>query len=177
MISNAKVTTDSKRRCRDCTQNIFGMVYAKIAKIMFSLARNIIQVKTSSAANAPLGQYHAGIPMEIIHIDAIGQFTESVSGYHYIVMKIDQFTKWLECYAIPYQGAEQVAMSPVKVFIARIGCPLQIHSDQGRNFMSSIFCKLCKMVEISKTRTPNRPCANGQIERYNRTILQAIRCY
>lgn len=92
-------------------------------------------------------------------------------------MKIDQFTKWLECYAIPNQGAEQVAMSPVEAFIARIGCPLQIHSDQGRNFMSSLFCKLCKMVEISKTRTPNRPCANGQIERYNRTILQAIRCY
>ena len=44
--------------------------------------------------------------------------------------------------------------------------------------MSDLFRKLCQLLEISKTRTtPYRPCANGQIERYNRTILQAIRCY
>ncbi|XP_062617287.1 uncharacterized protein LOC134278991 [Saccostrea cucullata] len=91
---------------------------------------------------------------------------------------IDQFTKWLECYAVPNQGAEQVAMSFVEGFIARIGCPLQIHSDQGRNFMSDLFQRLCKMLEITKTRTtPYRSCANGQIERYNRTVLQSIRCY
>lgn len=45
MIPNAQVTTDSKRRCRDWGQNIFGMIYPKIANIMFSLARNVIQVK------------------------------------------------------------------------------------------------------------------------------------
>ena len=127
---------------------------------------------------APLGQYHAGIPMERIHIDILGPFIESARGNRYIVMMIDQFTKWLECYAIPNQGAEQVAMSLVEGFIARMGCPLQIHSDQGRNFMSDLFSRLCKLLEISKTRTtPYRPCANGQIERYNRTILQSIRCY
>lgn len=44
--------------------------------------------------------------------------------------------------------------------------------------MSDLFCKLCKMLEISKTRlTPYTPCANGQIKRYNSFILQAIRCY
>ncbi|XP_056017317.1 uncharacterized protein LOC130053777 [Ostrea edulis] len=59
-----------------------------------------------------------------------------------------------------------------------MGCPLLIHSDQGKNFMSDLFRKRCKLLEISKTRTiPYRPCANGQIERYNRTILQSIRCY
>lgn len=137
-----------------------------------------ISKKPHLQPKAPLGQYHAGIPMERIHIDILGSFTESVRGNRYIVMMIDQFTKWLECYAIPNQGAEQVAMSLVEGFIARMGCPLQIHSDQGRNFMRDLFCKLCKVLEISKTRTtPYRPCANGQIERYNGTILQAIRCY
>jgi transposase InsO family protein len=127
---------------------------------------------------ALLGQFHAGIPMERIHIDILGPFVESTKGNRYIVMMIDQFTKWLECYAIPNQGAEQVAMSLVEGFIARMGCPLQIHSDQGKNFMSDLFRKLCQLLEISKTRTTlYRPCANGQIERYNRTILQAIRCY
>ena len=44
--------------------------------------------------------------------------------------------------------------------------------------MSDLFNRLCKLLEISKTRTPPyRPCANGQTERYNRTILQVIPCY
>lgn len=116
--------------------------------------------------------------MERIQIDILGPFTESVRGNSYIVTMIDQFTKWLECYAIPNQGAEQVAMSMVERSIARMGCSLQIHSDQGIHFMSDLFFKLCKILEISKTRTtPYQLCANGQIERYNRTILQVIRCY
>lgn len=117
--------------------------------------------------------------MKRIHIDIIGPFTESVRGNRYIVNMIDKITKWLGCYAIPNQGAEQVAMSLVERVIVRMGCPFQIHSDQGRNFMSDLstnFLQNCKMLEISKTRTtPYRPCANGQIERYNRTIFQHVR--
>ena len=34
------------------------------------------------------------------------------------------------------------------------------------------------MLEISKTRTtPTHPCSNGQVERYNSTLLGLIRCY
>ena len=33
-------------------------------------------------------------------------------------------------------------------------------------------------VQVTKTRTtPYRPCSNGQVERYSRTILVMIRCY
>ena len=90
----------------------------------------------------PLGQYHAGIPMERIHIDILGPFIESARGNRYIIMMVDQFTKWIECYAIRNQGAEQIAMSLVEGFIARMGCPLQIYSDQGSNFMSDLFHRL-----------------------------------
>jgi hypothetical protein len=72
--------------------------------------------------------------MERIHIDILGPFVESTKGNRYIAMMIDQFTEWLECYAIPNQGSEQVARSLVEGFIVRMGCPLQIHSDQGKNF-------------------------------------------
>lgn len=49
-------------------------------------------------------------------------------------MIIDQFTKWLDCYPLPDQEADTVATSFIEGFISRLGCPLQIHSDQGRNF-------------------------------------------
>ncbi|XP_052782882.1 uncharacterized protein LOC128219100 [Mya arenaria] len=54
----------------------------------------------------------------------------------------------------------------------------KVFSDQGSNFESKLFTSLCEVLEIHKARTtPYRPSANGQVERYNRTLMDAIRCY
>ena len=51
-----------------------------------------------------------------------------------------------------------------------------MHSDQGRNFESELFQHVCQILEITKTRsTPYRPCSNGLVERFNRTLTQMIR--
>ena len=51
-------------------------------------------------------------------------------------------------------------------------------SDQGRNFESKLFAALCEAMHIHKTRTtPYRPSANGQVERFNRTLMDAVRCF
>lgn len=54
MISNVQVTMDSRRRCRNCAQNIFGIVDPKIAKIMFSLAKNVSTSKRNLISNKKL---------------------------------------------------------------------------------------------------------------------------
>ena len=127
---------------------------------------------------ARLGQYHAGSPLERVHIDILGPFTESNRGNQYVLMIVDQFTKWLECFPLPLQSAELTAKAVVDGFISRFGCPLEIHTDQGRNFDGKLFSSVCELLEVTKTRTtPYRPCSNGQVERYNRTLLQLIRCF
>ena len=134
--------------------------------------------KASRKAKAPLTKYHAGAPMERIHLDILRPFTPSKSGNKYILMLICQFTKWLEAYPLPHQRAESVARATVDNFITRFGCPTHIHTDQGTNFTSSLFQAICDILGIVKTRTtPYHPSSNGQIERYNRTIFQIIRCY
>lgn len=116
--------------------------------------------------------------MDRMHIDFIGLFVKSNKGNKYILMIVDQFTKWLKVYPLPDQEAETVATALVEGFASRMGCPIQIHSDQGRNFESRLFHDVCQLLDITKTRkTPYRPCSNGQVERYNCLVLQDIRCY
>ena len=122
--------------------------------------------------------YHAGYPMERVHIDILGPFHVSSKGNRYILVMVDQFTKWVELAAIPEQNAQMTVKSFVDRFVSTFGCPLEIHSDQGRNFESNLFQAFCKLLEITKTRTtPYRPCSNGQCEVYNRVILQIIRSF
>ena len=118
--------------------------------------------------------YHAGSPLERIHIDILGPLIET----QYVLVVVDQFSKWVECYALSDQTAERVARTLVSEYIGRFGCSLEMHSDQGRNFESRMFKEVCDLLKIVKTRTtPYRPSANGHVERMNRTILHLLRCF
>ena len=122
--------------------------------------------------------YHAGFPMERVHIDLLGPFPESQLGNKYVFMVVDQFTKWVDCYPLPDQGARSVARAFVDNFISRFGSPCIIHSDQGRQFESDLFTALCTLLEVTKTRTTGyHPSGNGQVERYNRTLMSLIRAH
>ena len=134
--------------------------------------------RAQTKPKAALGKYHAGSPLERIHVDILGPFTPSRNGNQYILMIVDQFTKWLECFPLPQHSAELTAKQVVDGFISRFGCPLEIHTDQGRNFDGKVFHAVCELLQVTKTRTtPYRPCSNGQVERYNRTLLQLMRCF
>ena len=125
----------------------------------------------------PIVQYHAGIPMEKVHIDFIGPLPRSKKGNEHILVISDNFSKWSECIPLPNQSAELTARTAVNEFFTRFGFPSQIISDQGRNFDGHLFAEMCKLLKIKKSRTtPYRPSSNGQAERNNRTLIAAVRC-
>jgi len=136
------------------------------------------QKKANKKAKADLGQYHSGVPFERIHMDILGPLPVSKLGNKYILVIIDQFTKWIECCPLPNQYAETIAKALMGSTISRFGCPLEIHTDQGKNVDGNLIRQLCDLLEISKTRTTAyRPASNGQVEHYNRLLTQMIRCY
>ncbi|KAF8784306.1 Retrovirus-related Pol polyprotein like [Argiope bruennichi] len=68
-----------------------------------------------------------------------------------------------------------VAEILVQNWISRYGVPLQLHSDQGRNFDSAVCTRLCEILGIDKIRTTAlHPQSDGIVERFNRTILNSL---
>ncbi|KAK3093065.1 hypothetical protein FSP39_010650 [Pinctada imbricata] len=134
--------------------------------------------KANRKARCAMKQFHAGSPMERVHLDFLGPLPVTKRNNSYILMMVDQFTKWVECVPLPDQSAEATARAAVNEFFSRFGYPFQIFTDRGTNFESTLFRQLCDKLEIHKTRTtPFRPSANGQVERYNRTLMDAVRCF
>ena len=122
---------------------------------------------------ARLGLYLAGYPMDRIAFDVMGPMPLTKDGNRYILVIGDYFTRWMEAYSLPTQHAEVVAQ---KLVISRFGTPLEIHSDQGRNFESVLFKEVLKLLQIKKTRTTAyRPKSNGLIERFNATLGRMIK--
>ena len=76
--------------------------------------------------------------MEWMHMDILGPFPPLESGNRYVLLMIDQFTKWVEINAIPDQTAVQTARIAVDNFFSRFGAPLQIHTDQGKTLMDML---------------------------------------
>lgn len=125
---------------------------------------------------ASLQSFHAGHPMERVHLDSLGPFNTCALGNNYVLVMVDQFSKWVDLAALPDQSAMKVAWQFVLHFIVTFGFPLEIFTEQGKNFDSNLFKALCDVLQIAKRRTtPCHPSPNGQVERYNRTILQMIR--
>ena len=99
---------------------------------------------------AGLGQYHAGAPMDRVMIDVLGPLSRTPRGNSIILMLIDQFTKWVECYPLPDQSAELIAKTLVDEFFSRFGLPLEIYTDQGSNFVGNLFTNLCLFCRLLK---------------------------
>ena len=129
----------------------------------------------STRRRAKLQQDLVGHPGQRIAMDILGPLPVSESGNKFILVVGDYFSKWIEAYPLPDQEAVTCARKFTEEWICRHGCPLTLHSDQGRNFESHVFEEMCKLLGIDKTRTtPLNPKSDGFIERFNRTMLDTI---
>ena len=133
---------------------------------------------STKKSKAPLGRMTAGAPLDRLCTDILGPLPTTPRGNKFVLVVTDSFTKWTEVFAVPDETAETCARVILNEVICRFGCPLAIHSDQGRSYESNIFKEFCQLLEIHITHTsPKNPKCNGQTERFNRTLLPMIRAF
>lgn len=109
--------------------------------------------------------------MERIAIDLTGPHPPSKSGHVYILTVVDLFTKWAEALPIRNKEAVTVARALMDVVFSRFGIPLQLLSDNGKEFDNQLMKEICRLLEIDKLRTTvYKASTNGAVERFHRTL-------
>lgn len=114
------------------------------------------------------------VPFHTLHLDVLGPLPES-NGYRFVLLMIDSFTKFSLLYPIFRQDVGELKRTFVNA-ISLFGVPKLLITDRGRMFDSTEFNRL--ITELGSDIhfiTPEMHHANGQVERYARTVLNMIR--
>ena len=112
--------------------------------------------------------------MHALHVDHLGPFVKSTKGNSYLIIAIDGFTKFVFLKAVKTTKSILVENFLKEIF-STFGVPHRIVCDRGSNFTSESFTKFCETNKIKRVLNATAsPRANGQCERYNRTILNSL---
>jgi hypothetical protein len=104
-----------------------------------------------------------------------GATNKKKTAKNYILIITDAFSKWTELVAIEDKQAETVTEAIWSRQLMRYGCPDQIITDQGKEFVSKITKELFERMEIAKDQTSAyRPQSDGQAEIINKHIRKYL---
>ena len=114
-------------------------------------------------------------PMERVSIDTIGPLPSDDRGNCYIIVIIDNFSRFVELYPVPNAGAEYAATTLVS-HIGRYGAPAHLHSDGGKQFVNNILAELILLVGTEHVvTTAYSHEENGLVERANKEVMRYLR--
>ncbi|KAL5484446.1 hypothetical protein EMCRGX_G020951 [Ephydatia muelleri] len=132
--------------------------------------------KSSMPSRASLTNLPIGRPWQMAAIDIL-QVPLSTHNNKYLLVIQDYFTKWADAIPLQNQRAATISAEMVEVFCT-YGIPDIVHSDQRRNFESTIFHQTLKGFGVEKLcTTAYHPEGDGMVERFDCSPLQLLRTY
>ena len=94
----------------------------------------------------------------------------SPRGEQHVIVAVDCFTKWVEVGILPSLDSHSTAQWFHDQVICRYGVPGLVRTDRGHEYLGEFNAYLTRLGISHRLITTMNPRANGQIERYNRTL-------
>jgi len=117
-------------------------------------------------------------PFSRIAMDLLSPLTTSRGGHKHVPVICDRFTKLTR--AIPLRDATVLMVSSpfIETWVAAYGIPDSVLTGNGPQSASVYYQGILGLLGIAwNYTTPYHPQTNGQVERYNRTLVRQLRCY
>jgi hypothetical protein len=114
-------------------------------------------------------------PFAMWGLDAVGPFHTALGGYKHILVTVDKFTKWIEFRPVAKVTSEE-AVKFIRDIKHPFGVPNRIITDLGKAFTGSVFWDFCQdnLIDVYYSSVAHPRC-NGQVERANNMVLQALK--
>ena len=111
-----------------------------------------------------------------MHIDIVGPFPPD-RGCRYPLTMIDRTTQWPEAVPIADTTMDTVVPTFIETWVSRFGVPFTVTTDRGVQFTSEAWKANLSLLGINVGTTSSyHPKANGMVERFHRTLKNAMRC-
>ena len=111
-------------------------------------------------------------------LDIMGPFPTAIRQLKFLVVGIDNFTKWVEVEALATITEKNIRSFVWRNIICRYGIPRVLVSDNGKQFDNSALRDFCFELGIKNHySSPAHPQANGQVEVTNRSLLKIIKTW
>ena len=152
------MSTDLKQRVSNC-----GDCLAKRKKV-----------------NLKDGVHHpqqSGYPGQRIYVDLVGPLPETKNVERFVLTVEDGFTRHANAYPLRNKEAATVARVLMDEYCSEYGFPQEIHSDNGGEFVNSIWEELCERLQIKKTTTPTYNPNSNIVERWHRTLNMMMKVF
>ena len=111
-------------------------------------------------------------------LDIMGPFPTAIRQLKFLVVGIDNFTKWVEVEALATIAEKNIQSFVWRNIICRYGIPRVLVFDNGKQFDNSALRDFCLELGIKNHHSsPAHPQANGQVEVTNRSLLKIIKTW
>jgi len=151
--------------------DVFGWVAA-----CPTCAKNRLMGTQSTAA--PMQLFPATEQSAALAIDLLGPLPRTFEGYEYILVICDRFTKVTRADPLKVISALDVLRAFLDTWVASYGIPDSVSSDNGPQFAAGLRPGVLKALGVDTNyATPYHPQTNGQVERFNKTLVKQLRHY
>lgn len=117
-------------------------------------------------------------PLEFVAIDILGNLIETKRGNRFLLVISDRYSKLVRTVPLKKISAADIALAFVHHWVFVYGPPVKLLSDNGKQFTARFFQNVCRILGTRNLFiTTYHPQTNGQVERFNCTLLSALRKY